>query len=304
MFIFAVLIILLVCLPGPALSSHKVAHCRPPAAEVGFPSDFSPLSDSEWSNRLGGWGGIGKGLPIKHHPVIFIHGNTRDAHDWDEPGQSVKQRFLDAGYSMQELWAISYNGKSTKLLPPPAQCATDVKTNVSDLAVFVEAVADYTGAPKLDIVAHSLGVVLARKMLAEHPQLAHRIDHVVAIAGPNHGTTVCRRSWLIWLIGWKEFMGCNEIAPGSAWLKILNGLYGKKEVPDSTKVMTIYDGTGTDILYLPWLFWLPVGDQDSPALQGAINHKLLGLTHDGLRVNPTAISLTLEFLQEPEAEPH
>ena len=27
---------------------------------------------------------------------------------------SIKQRFLEAGYSAQELWALSYNGKSTK----------------------------------------------------------------------------------------------------------------------------------------------------------------------------------------------
>jgi pimeloyl-ACP methyl ester carboxylesterase len=227
----------------------------------------------------------------------FVHGNTRDASDWDEPGKSVKQRFLDAGYSMQELWAISYNGKSAKELSPPSQCRTNAQLNIPDLVAFVDAVAAYTGAPKLDVIAHSLGVVLARKMMAEHPGRARLIEHFVAIAGPNHGTTVCRRAWLIWVVGWKDFMGCDELAPGSAWLQSLNGPHGEREVTGPTRVMTIYDGTGADHFYLPWLFSMPVGDQDSPALKGAENHKLPGLTHDALRLHPAATSVYLEFVQ-------
>jgi hypothetical protein len=65
--------------------------------------------------------------------------------------------------------------------------------------------------------------------------------------------------------------------------------------------MTIYDGTGSDPFYLPWLFSMPVGDQDSPALQGAVNHKLPGLTHDELRLHPAAMSLYLEFVQHNRA---
>ena len=296
--------LLLVLLPWQeSMAMDKVAHCQPLPAQVAFPPDFPVLQDHEWGYRLGGWGGIAKGHPLQHRPVLFIHGNTRDAGDWDEPGKSVKQRFLDAGYSMQELWAISYNGKSTKDLSPPSQCLTNARANTPDIGAFVEAVAGYTGVPKLDIIAHSLGVVLARKMMAEHPQLAHRIERFVAIAGPNHGTTVCRRAWLIWLIGWKDFMGCDEITPGSAWLRSLNGPLGDREARGPTKYMTIYDGTGTDRLYLPWLFFLPVGDQDSPALQGAENHTLAGLTHDELRFHPAATSLYLEFLEHSHATP-
>jgi len=276
---------------------HNVAHCRTPAADVAFAPEFPVLQDQEWGYRMGGWGGIAKGHPLQHRPVLFVHGNTRDASDWDERGKSVKQRFLDAGYSMQELWASSYNGTSTKQLSPPSQCLTNVQLNIPDLVAFVDAVVRYTGAPKLDIIAHSLGVVLARNMMAEHPQLSRLIEHFVAIAGPNHGTTVCRRAWLIWLVGWKDFMGCDELTPGSAWLRSLNGPLGDREARGPTRYMTIYDGTGTDRFYLPWLFFLPVGDQDSPALQGAENHKLLGLTHDELRFHPAATSLYLEFVQ-------
>jgi triacylglycerol lipase len=246
---------------------------------------------------VGGWGGIASRHALQHRPVIFVHGNTRDAGDWDEQGRSVKQRFLNAGYSMQELWAISYNGMSTKQLPPSSQCRTQAQVNIPDLVAFVQAVAAYTGTIKLDIIAHSLGVVLARKMMAEHPELSRLVERFVAIAGPNHGTTVCRRAWLIWLIGWRDFMGCDELTPGSSWLRSLNGPSGHREASGPTKYLTVYDGTGTDRFYLPWLFFLPVGDQDSPALQGAENLKLPGLTHDELRLHSSAVSRYLEFVQ-------
>src|SRR3972149_1039008 len=193
-------LLILLLLYGEAEAAHKVAHCRPLPADAAFPSDFPALQDQEWGYRLGGWGGLPKGRPVRRRPVIFIHGNTRDATDWDEPGRSVKKRFLDAGYSPQELWAISYSGKSTKDRPPGSQCVTDNRTNIPDLAAFVKG------------------------------------------------------------------------------------------------VLAIYDGTGADILYLPWLLGWPVRDQDSPALKGAQNVKMPGLTHDELRTSDDAVSAYLRFV--------
>jgi triacylglycerol lipase len=295
--VLAISLLMSLLLPsGKAAAAHQVAHCQPRAADVAFAPDFPRLQDHEWSYRLGGWGGIGKDHRLHHRPVIFIHGNTRDAGDWDEPGKSVKQRFLDAGYSLQELWALSYNGKATKELPPSSQCRTNAQSNVSDVTAFVNAVVAYTGAPKIDIISHSIGVVVVRKMMAEHPEIARLVENFVGIAGPNHGTTVCRRAWLVWLIGWRDFIGCDEITPGSAWLSDLNGVDGRQEARGPTKYLTIYDGTGADPFYLPWLFLMPVRDQDSPALRGAENHRLPGLTHDELRVDPTSTSRYLNFV--------
>ena len=284
-----------------ALATHQIAHCRPEPADILFAPDFPPLQDHEWGYPIGGWGGIAKGHPLRHHPVIFVHGNTRDAGDWDDPGRSVKQQFVNAGYSMQELWAISYNGKSTRELSPASQCRTTNQANVSDLAVFVKAVLAYTGSSKVDLVAHSLGVTLARAMLAEYPELADQVEDFVAIAGPNHGTTVCRRWWLIWSIGWKDFIGCDELVPGSRWLKNLNGPNGEKEGRGPVRYLTIYDGTGADRFYLPWLFGLPVGDQESPALKGAENHPMPGLSHEELRTHPDAVTVYVHFVVQRQS---
>src|SRR2546428_13805519 len=132
---------------GVASAEHAAAHCRPAPADVAFPSDCPALQDHEWGYRLGGWGGVAKGLPSRHHPVIFVHGNTRDAADWDEPARSVKQRFLEAGYSRQELWALSYNGKPTARRPPAVQCATTIPANEPGLAAYGKAVRPASGSP-------------------------------------------------------------------------------------------------------------------------------------------------------------
>src|SRR2546423_6974029 len=83
------------------------AHSRPqgPAA-VKFAADFPALVDHEWDFRLGGFGGVRRGAPLQHAPVIFVHGNNVDAADW----YPVRDDFRAAGWSDQELWALSYNG--------------------------------------------------------------------------------------------------------------------------------------------------------------------------------------------------
>ncbi|OLC44570.1 MAG: hypothetical protein AUH74_00065 [Nitrospirae bacterium 13_1_40CM_4_62_6] len=84
----------------------------------------------------------------------------------------------------------------------------------------------------------------------------------------------------------------------AAWLTSLNGPHGESETRGPTRYLTIYEGTGVDSFYLPWLFLLPVMDQDSPALRGGDNRKLPGLTHDELRTHQEAVDLYLNFVQD------
>jgi hypothetical protein len=57
---------------------------------------------------------------------------------------------------------------------------------------------------------------------------------------------------------------------------------------------------GARSFYLSWLFWRPVGEQDSPVLHGAINHKVPGLNHDELKVHPAATSRYMEFILQDD----
>jgi pimeloyl-ACP methyl ester carboxylesterase len=290
-----------------AAAEPQTGHTMPPPAPVLFAGSFPALSDCEWGYPLGGWGGSRRHGPLRHAPVIFVHGNQADAENWYLVAEQFKQL---AGYTDQEMYALSYNGLGnayagmpTRSQPssqsiaywqgtnPPLQAfanggkgASD-DPNVPDLYNFVRAVQDYTGVQQVDIVAHSLGVTITRKMLQLHPELRHDVLAAVMIAGGNHGTTVCRGIDT-------TYYGCEEIAPGTDWLGRLNSV---GEAPGPTRWMSIYNGTdNTDPFFqqVPGAF----DDRPSPHLEGAVNLTFPGRYHNDLRVAPDIVAVYLQFL--------
>ena len=144
------------------------------------------------------------GEAVTHDPVIFIHGNSDKA-----LGTAVGQTgwtasrawFAQHGYTDAELYATTWGPADA------AQAAQQEhsRKNIQHLRAFVEAVLAYTGAQKVDIVAHSMGVTLARKVVlggsASDPgdggayavgaPLTDHVDAFVGIAGANFGLTSC-----------------------------------------------------------------------------------------------------------------
>ena len=273
------LVLAFLLLTAVAEGAHTGGHCRPAEAPGAFPADFTRPLDAEWGFRLGGWGGGENGPAPARPPVIFVHGNGQDASDWDEPGQSVRARFRAAGYRGQELWALSYNGQGGS---PLTACRTDNARNVPDLAAFLQAVLAYTRAPRVDVVAHSLGVTLTRATLKAHPALAGRVGAFVAIAGPNHGTPLCAG-----LAG--RQVSCDELAPGSPFLRVLNGPGGEGEALPGIRTLVVASADGSDPFYPgPW--------SRSPYLKGAGLLPLPRVGHDGLRLSEPAVTGYLAFL--------
>lgn len=289
---------------GPSLApadQPTTASSPPPPAPRYFADDFPAITDSRLHVPIGGFGGVRRGAPLHHTPVIFVHGNQADAQNW----LSVMLQFQNnAHYSMQEMYALSYNGlgnagSGTPVTSPPTApdkhyfdqnpealangghgAADD--DEVPDLCRFIEAVQWYTGSRQVNIVTHSLGVTIARQTMRLYPSLAAYVTAFVGIAGGNHGTTACRGLESTWY-------GCNEIAPGTTWLARLNGPNGSRETYPPTTWMTIYNGSGGDPLF--------VGpDETSPRLHGADNRTFPGAYHNDLRVGPPEVDSYLAFL--------
>jgi pimeloyl-ACP methyl ester carboxylesterase len=273
------------------------------AAPRYFARDFPAFDDDVWGLPMGGFGGLRRGAPLRHTPVIFVHGNQADAQNWLD----VMQQFQnDAGYTMQEMYALSYNGLANFYagapvgVPPTpldqayAQQNPNALANggrgaadddeVPDLCRFIEAVQWYTGSEHVDIVAHSLGVTITRKLMYLYPSLARDIVAFVGIAGANHGTSVCRGLET-------SYYGCNEIAPGTAWLEQLNGPGGSRETYAPTRWMTVFNGTDSldPFFSTPDVF-------TSPALKGADNRTMARTYHNDLRVSKDAVDVYLPFL--------
>lgn len=281
---------------------------QPPVthAAVEFAADFDPLEDSEWGFPLGGFGGIRRGEDPGYPPVIFVHGNNVDACDW----KLVRDDFRAAGWSDQALWALSYNGLGNDVgnsnVRPDQRCRdehaqrnggdsvsriTNNDDNVADLLAFILAVRRYTGSQRFSLVGHSLGVTLARQTLKLYPQLREDLVAFVAIAGANHGTSLCPPG------SEQALYSCNELTPGSDWLAALNGEQGQDETYPPARWLSIYEGSGAgDSAYL-------VPHQQSPALLGADNRQYPGTGHNVLRIEPAIVAEYRQFIEQAsEAE--
>jgi pimeloyl-ACP methyl ester carboxylesterase len=294
-------------LAAPAHADHASGHSAPQGpAKVRFPADFPALVDHEWGFAIGGFGGTRRGDPPGRVPVIFVHGNNVDHADW----YPVRDDFRAAGWSDQALWALSYNGLganngSALFRANPERDAehremghdgvsrvTSNDVNVPDLRDFILAVRVYTGSPRFSIVAHSLGVTLARKVLKVHPELRADLVAFVGIAGANHGTTFCPPG------SEGQVNSCDEIALGTAWLAELNGADGSDETYPPARWLTVYDGSGAG----DPAFVGPAYAQ-SPRLEGADNREYPLTYHNDLRLDPAIVADYRVFLEEAQAAP-
>ncbi|WP_081413835.1 lipase [Eisenibacter elegans] len=183
------------------------------------------------------------GEPLGNQPVIFIHGNSDKALG-NEAGQTgwtaPIEYFLSQGYKRAELYAITWG-------PASASQSSNQYHSLAYLMrirAFIEAVKAYTGAAKVDVVAHSMGVTLARKAIKGGSgndaaaggsyNLGARltyIDTFVGIAGGNRGLANCYNTPLLPTCG-----ATNGFYPGyalggvglSQYLSQLNSASGRE----------------------------------------------------------------------------
>ncbi|MEL7003595.1 MAG: lipase [Bacteroidota bacterium] len=139
---------------------------------------------------------------VNNHPVIFIHGNGDKAvgtvtgqTGWTE---SIDY-FLTRGYKSSELYAMTWGPAS--LFQTPNQYHS--RAYIDRVRKFIQAVKAYTGASRVDVVGHSMGVTLARKAIkggtaydqaVGNYNVGSRLTYVdtfVGIAGANYGLTSC-----------------------------------------------------------------------------------------------------------------
>jgi triacylglycerol lipase len=154
----------------------------------------------------GSYGGrVFAGQAVVNQPVIFIHGNSDSALGTGSAlatgWRSSIEYFKAQGYTSAELYATTWG---------PANAAFSSqqyhsKIHLTRLRAFVNAVKAYTGATKVDIVTHSMGVTLMRKVIKGGAandslgggaynlgaSLTSSVDAFVGIAGANRGLTNC-----------------------------------------------------------------------------------------------------------------
>lgn len=132
---------------------------------------------------------------LNNQPIVFIHGNGDKAIGWED---SINY-FLSNGYSKKELYAFTWGNANINT----AYLNYHSKTYLERVRVFIKAVKEYTGAQKVDVITHSMGVTLGRKAIKGGNAYDQNygnynlgsplnyIDTFVGIAGANKGLTSC-----------------------------------------------------------------------------------------------------------------
>jgi pimeloyl-ACP methyl ester carboxylesterase len=116
----------------------------------------------------------------RRHPVILLHGFGMNRTNWLWLGRRLAAR------GVGPLYGTSYYSPQT------------IRRSAEQLARFVDEVCACEQAEKVDIVAHSLGGVVARYFV-ERLGGAARVGRIVTIGSPHRGTAVAR-----WGIGMRS----------------------------------------------------------------------------------------------------
>ena len=310
-----------------ALVLLVVAVAPADAAEVGtsFPDDFPQIIDHSLKKPVIGFGGS-EGA-VSRVPVIFLHGNNDSPYETQCNSfgdiHNMAQHFADNGYGSRELWGLGYQGDQCDLLTDQSKRSGEehsTEANVPDLRAFVRAVLDYTGAPQVDIVGHSLGATLTREWLRQDGAYG-LVRRVVSVDGPNHGIINCspnpRNYWQRVGDFTPERPICAEY--GSVRTPLLTALNGGDETPGPTEWMAIVNADTSFVFYdeqdgtIPPV---PAEDRDgephdfsrSAWLEGARVVELTGqgrydeallTAHLGIIDSPETWKAAFEFLSAP-----
>jgi pimeloyl-ACP methyl ester carboxylesterase len=303
-------------------------HRTAAAVSTSFPAGFPTIVDASLGTPVLGFGASGR---VKRTPVIFLHGNNDTPFPTLCNGlgkiHDLAQAFVDRGYSPSEVWGLGYQGDQCDLAASPTNRSAVAHTtaaNVDDLARFVKAVLEYTGAKRVDIVGHSLGGTLAREWM-RRDNAYHVVRHLVTIASPHHGIIDCSPSPLNYfaldaLGGFNPGSAiCVELgAADTPFLTRLN----RKETKGPTRYLALRNADA-DFVYIsaqdgPFFPAVPAQDRNgiphdfsgSPALVGkrATNVALtgqgaydaFGAAHLGILASPQTAELAYDFVAGDE----
>lgn len=309
-----------------ALALHGAGSHAGGTVGTTLPAGFPVIEDASLQKPVIGFGAAGAATRT---PVIFLHGNN------DTPfptacspfgnARAFAQHLADQGWAPQELWGLGYQGDQCDLAVSQtfrSRIAHTNQANVPDLRRFVAAVLASTGARRVDIVAHSLGVTLAREWMRQDDAW-HQVRRLVAVDGPNHGILNCSPDPANYFQApaaggfTPDSAVCEELgSPNTPFLRRLNGPGGSGETAGRAKVLVVRNADAS-FVYLPVpdgfiapvpaidSFGVPTDFSRSASLKGAREIALtgqgaydpiLGTAHIGIFNSPQTWAATVEFL--------
>ena len=180
-----------------------------------------------------------------YRPLIFVHG--LGGHHGDFLPMATYLRFV----GRKRTYRIGF------------QTGQSLEDRAEALAAFVNQVRETTGHRKVDIVAHSLGGLIARMAVADQG-LARAIKTLVTLGTPHAGTHTAR---------YADTAIVRQLRPGSP---LLNRL-ARKRWPKGVRVVSFF--SEADVLIVP---------AASARFEPAENINASPQTHYGFLLSPTS----------------
>ena len=173
-------------------------------------------------------------------PVLLLHGVLCNAGVWSGFRKHLAARGL------APLYTLSYG-------PPLAS----IEIFAAQVAKKIDYIRRATGAPRIAIVGHSMGGVVARAYLRRFG--AQSVSSLITFGAPHHGSV---HAWL--------FPGTclGQLRPGNRWLAELNRAEDVEPAVPTISIWSWHDSM--------------VAPQTSGRLHGARNIELIGVGHNAL----------------------
>ena len=191
-------------------------------------------------------------------PVLLVHGVLCNAGVWFRLARYLQRNGVSGLYS------LSYG-------PPLAS----IETFADQLARKIAAIVAATGAPRVIVIAHSMGGLVTRAYLRRYGSA--RIARVVTIGTPHHGSV------LAWFC---PGVSLAQMRPGNAWLDGLN----RERLDPSLRFVSLW--SWHDSMVAP---------QTSSELPGAVDIAVAGVGHNALLGDANVFAL---IRNEIETERH
>jgi len=204
------------------------------------------------------------GVPDGHPPLVFVHGLGGGRSDFSPMAWYLRRMGRKRSY------AIAF------------EAGQDIPARAAALAGFVREVLDATGEPQVDLVAHSLGGIVARLAILDHG-LDHSVRTLITMGTPHQGTFSARLG---------DTPLTRALRPHSALMTTL----ADRPLPPGIRGVSFW--SHGDLMILP---------PESAALPGTRQIEMPHYTHYGYLIHPSSWKTVLEAFNpartsRPESE--
>lgn len=292
----------------------------PPAPGVRVPVSHSFPSAQRRASRHPEW--LPRGVndpeprvPVTHPvPVVLLHGTWANSY--------VTFSYLAPALAQQgyRVFAFDY-GSDDRIGLGRMRSVHGIRPLLEsqrEVAAYIDRIQEVTGAPQVDLVAHSQGVAQAKLFIADSLENDgpgnNRVRRLVGLAGNNRGSTL---SGLVWPVIWLEQHGIPALSWASRWLggalqdqaitgeavAVMNRHGETVPGVDYTMIMTRYDQMVT-----PWQTQRLHPDPGTPAAAREVRNIVLQdgapldfSDHSAVLYNPRVRDFVLEALAEDRA---